>query len=151
MIEVIQKFVPWATTLSTVPKIFLSIIIAALAALTLAVIWTPQRAALPAGAVGLWPEMKSLESLKRQLDRVSRKNAALLKVVAQIDQYGIYVNDLAAKLGVSRDEAVYRAKELQTAGLVEVLSLTDLNVRLSDDVTKLLGVNTAQFITAYLK
>jgi len=95
--------------------------------------------------------MKSLESLKRQLDRISLKNAALLKIVAQTDQYGIYVNDLATKLGVSHDEAVYRAKELQTVGLVEVLSLTDLNVRLNDDVSKILGANAAQFITAYLK
>jgi hypothetical protein len=151
MLEAIQRFFPWASQLPLLPKLLLSTAVIAVALLMLAVIWGPQpNKAVPPSAE-LWPNNKSLEGFKRRLDVISEKNAALLKLVAQSDRYGIYVGDLATKLGTPRDEAVYRAKELQNEGLVEVLSLTDLNVRLDPDVVKLLGGNATQFIAAYLK
>jgi hypothetical protein len=149
MLEAIQKFLPWASQLHTLPKLLLSTAVVAVALLVLAVIWTPVKAPVENG--GLWPDDKSLEGLKRRLDTMSEKNATLLKVVAQGGQYGIYADDLAKQLSMPRDEAVYRAKELQTEGLVEVLALTDLNVRLDRDLEKLLGSNATQFIGAYLK
>jgi hypothetical protein len=149
MLEAIQKFLPWASQLHTLPKLLLSTAIIAVALLMLAVIWTPVPS--PPTNSGLWPSDKSLEGLKRRLDTMSEKNAILLKFVAQSGQYGIYVDELAKQLSIPRDEAVYRAKELQTQGLVEVLSLTDLNVRLDRDLEKLLGSNAPQFIGAYLK
>lgn len=151
MLEAIQKFLPWASQLPLLPKLLLSAVFVALSALMLAVIWTPQPADTTSTNATLWPENRSLEGLKRRLDRISKDNAALLKLVAQSGQYGIYVNDLAKGLGIPRDEVVYRAKDLQTAGLVEVLALTDMNVRLDENVGKLLGGNAPQFITAYLK
>jgi B-block binding subunit of TFIIIC len=136
---------------SCLPKLLLSAVLVALSALMLAVIWTPQPVDTPRTNGALWPENKSLEGLKRRLDRISKDNAALLKLVAQSGQYGIYVNDLAKALVIPRDEVVYRAKDLQTAGLVEVLALTDVNVRLDENVAKLLGAKAPQFIAAYLK
>jgi hypothetical protein len=149
MLEAIQKFLPWASQLNTLPKLMLSTAVVAVALLVLAVIWTPVKAPVANGA--LWPDDQSLEGLKRRLDTMSEKNATLLKVVAQSGQYGIYADDLAKQLSMPRDEAVYRAKELQTEGLVEVLALTDLNVRLDRGLEKLLGSNATQFIGAYLK
>src|ERR1700687_5214814 len=151
MLEAIQKFLPWASQLPLLPQLLLSAVLVALSALMLAVIWTPQPADTTSTSATLWPENRSLEGLKRRLDRISKDNAALLKLVAQSGQYGIYVNDLAKGLGIPRDEVVYRAKDLQTAGLVEVLALTDMNVRLDENVGKLLGGNATQFIAAYLK
>lgn len=151
MLEAIQKFFPWASQLPLLPKLLLSTVVVAVSLLILAVIWTPRPTAVAQASTEMWPNDKSMDGLKRRLDGISEKNAALLKLVAQSGQYGIYVGDLAGKLGIPRDEAVYRAKELQTEGLVEVLSLTDLNVRLDPNLTKLLGANASQFIAAYFK
>ena len=98
-----------------------------------------------------WPEEKSLESLKRKLDRISQTNAKILKAVAGADQYGIYVGVLSRSTGIPREELVYRGKELQNDGLIEIIGLTDVNFRLQRDITTVLGANATQFITAYFR
>ncbi len=106
---------------------------------------------LTAGVASIWPAERTLEALKRRLDRMSETNARILKAIAGAERYGIYADELSKVCGVTREEVVYRAKEMQSEGLVEILSLTDLNFRLHDDVTNLLADKTAQFITAYIK
>jgi hypothetical protein len=157
MLESIQRLIPWVGTLSQGPKVLLSIVVIALAGFTLAVIWLPQPSSaertskLNEVAGAIWPAEKSLEALKRKLDHVSETNAKILKSVAIAGHYGIYASDLSKAVGLPRDEVVPRAKELETDGLIEILALTDLNMRLHEDVTKLLGSNADQFIAAYLK
>jgi len=151
MLDAIQKLVPWVGTLSSLPKALLSLAIVAIAAFALAVIWVPQRQPTNKDQPGIWPALKTMESLKQRLDRLSETNAKILRVVAGAGQYGIYVNEISSAVGLPRDQIVYRLKELEAAGLVEVVSLTDLNARVHEDVTKLLGANARNFLTAYFK
>lgn len=156
MLESIQKLIPWVGTLSQGPKALLSIVLIALCGFALAVIWVPQPPSSEStskpreGAGAIWPAEKSLDALKRKLDRISETNAKILKSVAKAGPYGIYANELSRAVGLPRDEVVLRAKELETDGLIEVLSLTDLNMRLNEDVTKVLPGKADQFISAYL-
>ncbi len=99
----------------------------------------------------MWPSEKSLDALKRKLDRISETNANIIKIVGKSGKYGIYVNDLANKTKQTRDEVVYRLKDLEKDGLVEILPLTDMNVRLNEDVLRVLGPNAANFLASYLK
>jgi len=80
---------------------------------------------------------------------MSKTNARILGEIAGAGQYGIYAGELSKAIGLPRDEVVYRAKEMQGEELIEILSLTDLNFRLHEEVTNLLGAKTGQFMTAY--
>jgi len=148
MWDSIQKFFGWANTLPFLPKLLLSIVVVLVALLILAILWASPRPARNVSS--MWPEEKSLDGLKRRLDRISEKNAAILKLVAEKDRYGVYVGEIATKLNITRDEAVLRSKELQTNGLVEVLPLTDLNVRLNQEMVNVVGNGAGPFIVAYL-
>ena len=99
----------------------------------------------------VWPAERSLEALKWKLDRMSEANAKIIKAIAGAGQYGIYAGQLSTASGVPHDELIYRGKEMQSERLIEMLGLTDLNFRLHEDVTKVLGDNAAQFIVAYIK
>jgi hypothetical protein len=158
VLDAIQKVLPWLATLATGPKIFLSLAIVCIAGFSLALIWAaPQGATvqpIPTKAdTGrpLWPDEKSLDGLKRKLDRISEDNAKIIKLVADSGKYGIYVGDLATQTKKPRDEVVYRLKELQKDGLISILELTDMNVRLNEDIVQLLSPNATQFLDAYLK
>ena len=156
MLETLQKLIPWVGTLSTAPKILLSLIVVGMASFLIAVVWVPQSSPndptkKPVAGGPMWPSEKSLDALKRKLDRMSEANANIVKIVGNSGKYGVYVNDLAAKANQSRDEVVYRLKDLEKEGLVEVLSLTDMNARLNEDVLKVLGANAGDFLSAYLK
>jgi hypothetical protein len=156
MLETLQKLIPWVGTLSAAPKILLSLLILATAGFVLAVVWVPQPAPIdavekPVAGGPMWPNEKTLDALKRKLDRISEKNSSLLRIVGTSGKRGIYVNDLASKAQLNRDEVVYRLKELEKEGLVEVLSLTDLNARLNEEVVKVLGPSAGEFLSSYLK
>lgn len=156
MLETIQKLIPWLGSLSTTPKVLLSLVVVTLAGLVLAVVWIPQAVVAdpgkkPTGHGPMWPTEKSLDALKRKLDRISETNAHIIKVVGKSGQYGIYVNEIATKTNQTRDEVVYRLKDLEKEGLLEVLSLTDMNARLNEDVLKVLGANAGDFLASYLK
>jgi hypothetical protein len=98
-----------------------------------------------------WPKDRSLDALKSVLDNLSKENAILLVTVASADQqYGLYVDELAKRLGVSRKEALDRSRELRELGLLNVRELTDVDLRLSNEVRTTIGMNAVQFLTAYL-
>jgi len=111
----------------------------------------PEKEPSHPGVGSAWPAETSLEALKWRLDRMSETNARILKAIAGADQYGIYADELSKASGVSRDALVYRGKEMESLGLIEILQLTDLNFRLHEDVRNLLGDKAAQFMTAYIK
>ena len=52
---------------------------------------------------------------------------------------------------MSRTEVISRGMKLQSEGILEVLALTDVNFRLHEDVSKLLGANGRQFLVAYFE
>lgn len=101
------------------------------------------------GVDSLWPADRSFEGLKRRLDRMSETNARILKMIAEAGEYGIYADDLSTISGVPRDNLMYRGKEMEGQGLIEMLDLTDINFRLHEDVKNLYGAS--QFIAAYIK
>jgi hypothetical protein len=153
MLDAIQKLLPWVATLTTGPKVLLSLAVVCVAGFSLAVIWTTPLS-LPTSTpspLQEWPTEKSLDALKRKLDRISKDNAMIIELVADSGKYGIYVDELATKTKKSRDEVVYRLKNIETDGLIEVEALTDLNARLNEDVIKVLGPNAADFLKSYLK
>ena len=156
MFEALQKLVPWLGTLTTTPKVLLSLVVLGISGFVLAVVWVPQphlvdpqNDQIAHGPV--WPSEKSMDALKRKIDRVSETNAKLLKIIATAGSYGVYVGELASKASISREVTMYRLRELEKDGLVELLPLTDLNARLHEDLTKVLGVDAANFVNAYLK
>ena len=157
MLESIQKLIALMATLGLVPKVALSLIVLSAAAFLLAVMWVPQAsptAPIPNpvnGGKPMWPIDKSLEGLKRKLDRISETNAKIVAIVGNAGKYGVYVGPLSTELGLPRDQVVYRLKELEREGLVEVLALTDMNARLNEDVAQVLGGNAGEFLAAYLK
>jgi hypothetical protein len=99
----------------------------------------------------LWPAERSLEGLKRRLDRMSETNARILKAIAGAGEYGLYADRLSTASGVPREKLIFRGKEMESQGLIEMLNLTDINFRLHEDVKNLLGDKASQFIAAYIK
>src|ERR1700721_637266 len=86
-----------------------------------------------------------------KLDRLSKENAKFLVEVASADQYGLYLDEIAKRLNISRTEADTRSKQLQAQGLIEIFPLTDVNLRLDKDVKALLSPDPAIFLSSYLK
>jgi hypothetical protein len=145
--ETFQHFVEWLGTLPTIAKTLMTAVIVLVAGFVIAVMWLKGS---KQDESAKWPTKKTIETLKNRLDAISKENARLLVVVASSDQYGIYLDDLSKRLDISRAEAQFRSKELETDGLLEVLSLTDLNIRLTKDVQTALAPNPSQFLSAYL-
>ncbi len=148
--DTVKDFFAWASHLSIIAKVLLSVITLALAAFVLVAMWTPS-SETPNGAKVTWPADKTLPALTKCFDRLSSTDAQILKFIANGDQYGKYVNDIAEHFKISRAEALSRSQDLEKNGLVEILNLTDYNVRLSDDVKTTLGPDPAHFISAYFK
>jgi hypothetical protein len=98
----------------------------------------------------MWPNDKSMDGLQKRLRNISRENARILVNVANAGQYGLYMGDICKAFALSRNDAMARVATLQDDGLVKILSLTDMNVRLNDDMDKLLSPRTADFLTSYL-
>ena len=59
--------------------------------------------------------------------------------------------EIADNFNISRADALARVQDLAKDDLVNVLQLTDYNVRLSDDLKTTLGPDPAHFIEAYFK
>lgn len=151
----LPDFLTWLQDLNVPAKISASAVILTLATLCIAVIWQPPRDATRSLALGtsdsMWPADKSLAGLKRRLERTSIKNRQLLLVVLDAAEDGIYANELAKQTSLPRDEAVYRAKELSSQELVEIVNLTDINYRIADSVHQTVGPNGARFLRALLQ
>ena len=99
----------------------------------------------------MWPEEKSLEALRRRLDRVSNINRLLLRELAHSGKHGLYVSDLQTRMNLERDQVVYRGNELERLELVEILDLTDKNYRLGESVWRVLGPNQVELLDAFLR
>jgi len=142
----IPEWLKWASQLPFVAKVLLSGVFVLLAGVALTVMWTPEGktvGAKPPIVVppngGARPAIKTLEELRATLRNISGKNAQLLKVVAAANQFGIYVPEVVQKLHWTETDVVYRAKELERDGLVEVRSLTQYNLRLPENLDILPG------------
>jgi hypothetical protein len=154
MLDTFQKFVTWASTLSLTPKILLSCAVVILAGLTLSVVWTPAKNAPgddPITVNSMWPDTKTVEALRRRLDRLSETNANMLKIIANKQRAGAYVFELVDAMKITRGETVLRTKELEKDGLIELVPLTDVRAQMNEDVVRLLGDGTASFISGYWK
>jgi len=81
LVEQLQKLAPWAADLPILPKVILSLIIAAIAALFLAVIWTTPTTT----------QKQSLNALKEILDGCYRR-AVFTRTHAQMDQEAMFAS-----------------------------------------------------------
>lgn len=148
--QFIQDFLRWAAALPPLAKVLVSLIVVAFCGVILVVLWSKTNEANGNDA-NLWPANKSMDGLRRSLDLLSRENAKLLVEVASADQYGLYINEAAERLKMSRTEADTRSKQLESKGLIEIYPLTDLNFRLNKDLRELIGPDPLVYLTTYLK
>jgi len=170
MIDTFQKLLPWLTNLSFFPKIFVTLLIVASTGFLLSLIWSKPVDSTNSNKVptevtseiaNSQEEQKQNEDseqsknehsdITEKLNNISKKNADLLLEVAKKGKFGIYADELAGNLGVSRDEAVYRAKDLAKSDLVVVLPLTDLNIRLSEELIRLSGNSPTSYLETQFK
>jgi hypothetical protein len=157
MIRTFQEFFPWVASLPFSAKILISAALVFMTGFVLVLIWaspksdSPSVAREPSSArEPMWPEEKSLEALRRRLDRVSNINRFFLREVAHSGKNGLYVGDLQTRMNLERDQVVYRGNELELLQLVEILDLTDKNYRLAESVWRILGPNEAHLLDALL-
>ena len=148
--QFVQDFLRWAAALPPLAKVLVSLTVVAFCGVILVVVWSK-----PTGANGndanLWPANKTMDGLRRRLDLLSRENAKLVVEIASADQYGLYINEAAERLKMSRTETDTRSKQLESQGLIEIHSLTDLNFRLNKDLRELIGPDPLVYLTTYLK
>jgi hypothetical protein len=90
----------------------------------------PQAAAMPT-LVEL-----TVDDLKEKLRKISREQRQLLALIYR-SKDGVHVVDAQDALSLTRGEAVYRARDLAAAGLVEILVQTDQCFVLSDALRRL--------------
>lgn len=95
------------------------------------------RLVTPPRAAGL--SIESLDALGEIVSGLSTTQLAMLRHVASSYEHGVHIPDLQDTLGLSRQEVVYRARDLQSAGLVKIEILTDQCVFLSPSVGALLA------------
>lgn len=151
MIESLQKFVPWLVGLSVVPKLLFSLALVLLTAFLLAVIWTSPPTITTTASNNLWPQEKTFNALRRLIDRTSMTNRRLLALILGAGRDGIYAGDLAKQVAITRDEVVYRTKELASLDLIEIIELTDKNYRIAESVRDLLGPSNRRVLEALLQ
>lgn len=151
----LPDFLTWLQNLNVPAKISASAVILTLATLCIAVIWQPPsdagKSLERSASSSMWPADKSLAGLKRLLERTSAKNRQLLLVILDAAEDGVYANELAEQVALSRDEVVYRTKELSSLELVEIINLTDINYRIAESVHQAVGPNGARFLRALLQ
>jgi len=151
--QTLQEFFKWASTLPVAAKLLITAIAIALCALMIIVLWS--------GAANgstrrsgeddrMWPRDTSLEGLRARLDRISRRNARFLVEIAASGRYGIYCDEIGDHLKMGRTEVMTRAFELNKAGLIDILLLTDSNFQLHRDLAKTLGPDSPKFLISYL-
>ena len=154
MIKALQDFFPWVASLPFSAKILISAALIFITGFVLVLIWTTPKSDPPkpkSVSEPMWPEEKSLEALRRRLDRVSNINRLFLREVAHSGKHGLYVSDLQTRMNLERDQVVYRGNELERLQLVEVLDLTDKNYRLGESVWRVLGPNETELLDAFLE
>src|ERR1700730_18445651 len=137
MIKAFRDFFPWVAGLPFSAKILISAAPIFITGFVLVLIWTTPKSDPPepkSVSEPMWPEEKSLEALRRRLDRVSNINLLRFSELAHSGKHGLYVSDLQTRMNLERDQVVYRGNELERLELVEILDLTDKNYRLGESV-----------------
>jgi hypothetical protein len=106
----------------------------------------------------LWPQAKTLEALKRLLDRTSVTNRRILMELLDSGRNGVYVsvdtddrNSLEHTLSLSRNDILARGAKWEELHLIEILDLTDKNYRLHDDVWNAVGPNGGPLLRTLFK
>lgn len=151
MIESLQKLVPLLAGLSVVPKLLFSFALVLLTAFLLAVIWTSPPATTTIASNNLWPQEKTFNALRRLIERTSVTNRRVLALILGAGRDGIYAGDLAKQATSTRDDVVYRTKELASLDLIEIVELTDKNYRIGESVKQLLGPSDKRVLEALLQ
>lgn len=139
MVELLQKLMPWLVGLAPVPKLLFSFTLLLLTAFVLVVIWTSPPSSSQPSSMNTWPGEKTFPMLRAAIERISTTNRRILAIVLEAGRDGIYANELAQRTALTRDEVVYRTKELASLELLEILDLTDKNYRISDGVRQAVG------------
>ncbi len=89
-------------------------------------------------------QVKTVKSLAGELSNLSASQRKIMKVIAE--ENGIYVFQLMEKLNASRDEIVYRCKDLERMGLINILQLTDYSYEIPSEDRPLYQKKTIQEI-----
>lgn len=151
MIESLQKLLPWLGGMSAVPKLLFSLALVLLTAFLLMIIWNAPPAPAINAPVNLWPQEKSFNGLLQRIERTSPMNRRMLALILAAGRSGIETGDLARQAGITRDEVVYRSRELAAADLIEIMEMPDRNYRISEGVRQLLGPAEKPVLEALLQ
>jgi len=87
------------------------------------------------------PKPMTIAELAEAIRKLSNDQRQLLSLIDTVKS-GIQVGDVLDHLKISRQEAVYRARDLRTQGLVEIATQTDQIFMLSDQVRNLKASDT---------
>jgi hypothetical protein len=90
------------------------------------------------------PKIKTVKRLTAKLSRLSAMQCRILQIISESN--GMYVDKLAEQLGITRDETVYRCKELERDKLISIRYLTDLRYELPKEYKTLFETKTVQKI-----
>jgi DNA-binding MarR family transcriptional regulator len=85
-------------------------------------------------------EIETLEQLVAVVSGLSSNQRRLLSRISK-SRHGVHVGDLTLDLQLARSDVVYRARDLERDGLIEIKHLTDTLLELSDSVKKLIGLH----------
>ena len=168
MLKLLQDLLVWLSTFAYPAKILISVALILIAGAFLIMMWTshgqtgsstvsPQSlATIPSPAPKpMWPQVKTIQGLKRLLDRTSKTNREILLVIVDSGRDGVYVsagpNSLQQKFSLSRNDILYRGTHLQSLQLIETIPLDDTNYRLDEDVLTVLGQNGSEVLKTLLK
>ena len=173
MVKLLQDLVPWLVAASFSIKLTISFVVVSIALALLVIIWTPVKPKLEESKPGtttpadqskpiestktgvpvatlLWPQEKTLESLKRRLIQTSQNNRKILLAIADSGNNGMYPQDLMNKFRLSREDVISRTRALAEVNLIEIRQFTDVNYRLHDDVWNAVGANGKDLLRALL-
>jgi hypothetical protein len=87
------------------------------------------------GLENSWPRVKNVRSLAIEISNLSINQRTMLRIIS--DENGIYAFRLAKRLGISREEAVYRCKELVRQELIVIKPLSDYEYRIPESLKPL--------------
>jgi hypothetical protein len=92
------------------------------------------------------PEILSVDRLVEVVSGLSANQKRLLARVAKSED-GVHVGDLMIDLQWSRSDVIYRGRDLQSDGLIEIQNLTDQCLVLSKSMKKLIGLHNKVVIS----
>ena len=172
MLKILQDIFIWLYALPYSAKILVSGAILLLACALVVVIWegksgsatnssepAPRTTPAPAPTMvinvfkTIWPEAKTLEGLKRVLDRTSKTNREILLMIVNSGRDGVNVSgpeSLEENFRLSRNDLLYRGQRLESLHLIEIVSLPETNYRLNEDVWDVVGLDGIDMMRSLL-